>query len=68
MAIILLTRLSISILTHGDDFGLIDNEGKLLSQNLYYIVIKEQRELKEISEMTELEKLYSETQEIRLWR
>lgn len=53
--------LSIGIDTWGVDFGLIDNEGKLLSQPVHYRDERIKGVLKEISEMTELEKLYSET-------
>ncbi|HHV8249014.1 TPA: rhamnulokinase, partial [Streptococcus pneumoniae] len=53
--------LSIGIDTWGVDFGLIDNEGKLLSQPVHYRDERTKGVLKEISEMTELEKLYSET-------
>lgn len=53
--------LSIGIDTWGVDFGLIDNEGKLLLQPVHYRDERTKGVLKEISEMTELEKLYSET-------
>ena len=51
----------IGIDTWGVDFGLIDNEGKLLSQPVHYRDERTKGVLKEISEITELEKLYSET-------
>ena len=53
--------LSVGIDTWGVDFGLIDNEGKLLSQPVHYRDERTKGVLKEISEITELEKLYSET-------
>ncbi|CAG5999132.1 IS1380-Spn1 transposase [Streptococcus pneumoniae] len=53
--------LSIGIDTWGVDFGLVDNEGKLLLQPVHYRDERTKGVLKEISEMTELEKLYSET-------
>ena len=53
--------LSIGIDTWGVDFGLIDNEGKLLSQPVHYRDERTKGVLKEISEIIELEKLYFET-------
>lgn len=53
--------LSVGIDTWGVDFGLIDNGGKLLSQPVHYRDERTKGVLKEIAEITELEKLYLET-------
>lgn len=53
--------LSVGIDTWGVDFGIIDKEGKLISLPTHYRDERTKGVLKEISEITELEKLYSET-------